>query len=98
MKKPNNQISFFNYFKYVKGFIGNRFYVYVFLNFLIGLFDSLGLAMFIPLLAIATNNDDVDGSSLGKLKPIVDFLYENNIEINLFNILFVMIILFLLKG
>lgn len=98
MKKPNNQISFFNYFKYVKGFIGNRFYVYVFLNFLIGLFDSLGLAMFIPLLAIATNNDDIDGSSLGKLKPIVDFLYENNIEINLFNILFVMIILFLLKG
>ncbi len=96
--KKNSEISYYGYFKYVKGFIGNRFYVYVFLNFLIGLFDSLGLAMFIPLLAIATNSDSSGNESLGNLQPLLDFLQEKNIEVNLSNILLIMIILFILKG
>lgn len=96
--KKNSKISYYSYFKYVKGFIGNRFYVYVFLNFLIGLFDSLGLAMFIPLLAIATNSDSSGNESLSNLQPLIDFLQEKNIELSLGNTLLVMIFLFVLKG
>ena len=94
----NNKTSALGYFKYFKSFIGNRIYVYILLNFLIGLFDGLGLAMFIPLISIATGNIDDNNASLGKLKFVVDTIKSVGLELNLITALSIMILMFIIKG
>ena len=94
----NNKTSALGYFKYFKSFIGNRIYVYILLNFLIGLFDGLGLAMFIPLISIATGNIDDNNASLGKLKFVVDAIKSVGLELNLITALSIMILMFIIKG
>lgn len=95
MKVFNN-----NFFSYFKKYIGIHMYGYIIINFLIGLLDGLGLAMFIPLLAIATKSDNIiteDNQSLG-FDYLIDFFETFNLEINLINVLLIMISLFILKG
>jgi len=94
-KSKTSAIGFFNYFK---GFIGNRIYVYILLNFLIGIFDGLGLAMFIPLIYIATGSQNESGESLGNLKFFVEFINKTGFEFNIFGALGLMVILFIIKG
>ena len=92
-----SKTSAIGFFKYFKSFIGNRIYIYIVLNFLIGLFDGLGLAMFIPLISIATGSEE-GNQSLGKLKFLVDFLQNAGIELNLTTALLMMITMFVVKG
>ncbi|MDY3548094.1 ABC transporter ATP-binding protein [Riemerella anatipestifer] len=93
----DNKENRLTYFKYFKGIVGWHIYGYAVLNFLVGLLDGLGLAMFVPLLSIASGELG-DSQSLGKIKYFIDFLQSLGVEINLVNALFVMIVLFLLKG
>lgn len=93
-----NKTSALGFYSYIKSFIGNRMYVYIILNILIGFFDGLGLAMFIPLISIATGTVGENDESLGKLKFLVDFLNDAGFELNLINALLIMIILFSFKG
>ena len=94
----HNKTSALGFFKYFKGFIGNRMYIYLILNVLIGFFDGLGLAMFIPLISVATGSVDENSESLGKLKFLVDVIKNVGLEINLGTVLGMMILLFLIKG
>lgn len=98
MKKEPSKSSAFGFLKYIRNFIGSRLYVYVLLNFLIGFFDGLGLAMFIPLISIATGSVGENDESLGKLKFVVDFIQSAGLELNLVNALLIMITMFIIKG
>ncbi|MBO4233732.1 ABC transporter ATP-binding protein [Riemerella anatipestifer] len=93
----DNKENRLTHFKYFKGIVGWHIYGYAVLNFLVGLLDGLGLAMFVPLLSIASGELG-DSQSLGRIKYFIDFLQSLGVEINLVNALFVMIVLFLLKG
>ena len=60
--KHTADIGFFNYYRKI---VGYKLYVYVVLNFLVGLLDGIGLTLFIPLLYLSTNTKS-DNQSLGK--------------------------------
>lgn len=94
----SSKTSATGFFKYFKGFVGSRIYVYILLNFLIGIFDGLGLAMFIPLIYIAIGSQSDSGESLGHLEFLVDILNKTGFELNLFGALGLMIVLFIIKG
>ena len=93
-KKNISGLGFFNYFKNI---IGWHIYAYLVLNFLVGLLDGLGLAMFVPLLAIATGSN-TGNESLGNLEFLIDFIHTLGIELNLQNALLLMVGLFALKN
>jgi ABC transporter, transmembrane region len=93
-KKHISGLGFFNYFKNI---IGWHIYAYLVLNFLVGLLDGLGLAMFVPLLAIATGSN-TGNESLGNLEFLIDFIHTLGIELNLQNALLLMVGLFALKN
>ncbi|MCC2589432.1 ABC transporter ATP-binding protein [Chryseobacterium sp. MFBS3-17] len=90
-------MSIIGYFKYFQSFTGYRSYVYIFLNFLVGLFDSLGLAMFIPLIALVVDSP-IENESMGKLQFLVDSISDMGWELNLKVVLFFMIGLFCVKA
>ncbi|MDY3317993.1 ABC transporter ATP-binding protein [Riemerella anatipestifer] len=92
--KTTSSLGFFNYFKKI---IGWHIYGYILLNFLVGLLDGLGLAMFIPLLALATGTEG-GGESLGNLQFLVDLITKIGLELNLMTTLGFMVSLFLFKG
>ncbi|MDL1913523.1 MAG: ABC transporter ATP-binding protein [Bergeyella sp.] len=85
------------FFFYIKDFIGCRIYVYMLLNFLIGVFDCLGLALFIPLISVATGNIE-STESLGKLGILITLLENWGIKLTLFSTLLVMMMMFTIKG
>ncbi|WP_018674739.1 ABC transporter ATP-binding protein [Riemerella columbina] len=97
MSEKSKQISTLGFFNYFKNIVGWHIYGYIILNFLVGLMDGLGLAMFVPLLSIATGSE-TNNDSLGKLKILVDFFEKNGIVLNLSTALIIMISLFVLKG
>lgn len=96
MSKQAKKHSQLQYFKYFKKFIGWHIYSYIFVNFLVGLLDGFGLAMFVPLLSIASHT--TNNESLGKLQFLLDSLVSMGFELNLLNALILMIGLFILKG
>lgn len=95
--ESSKQFGVFKFFNYFEKIIGYKIYLYVFLNFLVGILDGIGLTMFVPLIYLATNvqNDD---QSLGKLQFLLDIFKSFKIPITLFSALFLMIIIFIIKG
>ena len=94
LKLKKSSLSFF---KFIQSNIGIHFYLFIIVNALVGILDGLGLALFIPLLTIVGGGEQ-STESLGKLKYFTDFLENIGIELNLFNVLMVMVCLFILKG
>ncbi len=93
----NNTTSSLGFFNYFRRIIGWHIYGYILLNFLVGILDGLGLAMFIPLLSIATG-DATNNESLGQLEFLVIAIKRLGIELNLATALGLMISLFVFKG
>lgn len=89
--------SLIAHFIYFKDILGRHIYVFVVLNFLVGLLDGFGLTMFIPLLSAATESTNAN-ESLGKLSVVIDFLRNIGVEFNIVNILILMVLLFTGKG
>ena len=94
---PTTNISTLGFFKYFQNIVGWHLYGYIFINFLVGLLDGLGLAMFVPLLALATGSENAN-DSLGNLKFIVRLINQLGLELNLTTALLFMVSLFILKG
>ena len=92
--KKQNSFSFFSYFKKL---IGLHVYFYLFINFLVGLMDALGLSMFIPLLSLSTGSSD-SKESLGNLSFILTGIDSLGIKLNLFSALSIMVSFFVIKG
>jgi hypothetical protein len=70
----------------------------IILGVIVGVLDGFGLAMFMPLLEMVNNPNEVSGSSLGKLKFLVNFMESFGISLNLATVLLVMIFFFVFKG
>ena len=91
------KINSLGFFKYFEKLVGYKMYLYIFLNFAVGLLDGIGLTMFVPLIYLATNTKN-SSESLGKLQLLIDILTKLGITINLFSALLLMVSIFFIKG
>lgn len=87
----------FYYFLYFKKFIGFHIYIFIVINFFVGLLDSMGLAMFIPLLSLASNENSSEKIN-GWQEFLIKLLQFIGFELNIFSVLILMLLLFLMKG
>ena len=91
--------SLLKYFSYFRNIAGWHMYGYILVNLLVGLLDGLGLAMFIPLLGIAsginTNTSDENSDVINFIVNLFDFA---GVNVNLVNALLFMVIVFSIKG
>jgi len=67
-------------------------------SLVVGVLDSLGLTMFLPLLQMVNDNSAVNPENLGNLRYILDTVLFFGININLIAILLIMASFFLAKG
>jgi len=89
----------FKYLRYFYGYLGYRLGVISILSILTGVLDGIGIAFFLPLLEfIANENDEVSGIQMGNFSVILNFIKYIGLEIDIFNLLFIISILFILKG
>lgn len=88
----------FKYLKYFHKHLGHRILVAVVLSSVVGLLDGLGLAMFLPLLQLADGGTAVDSDGMGNLSFLTEGLTAIGIELNLFSVLVVILVFFVLKG
>ena len=65
---------------------------------MVGLMDGIGLALFMPLLQIASDPDNVNSENMGNLAFIVDGLKSVGLSLNLMVVLTTLLIVFLVKG
>lgn len=97
MQDANRHTSILGFFEYYRKIVGLKLYVYVALNFLVGLLDGIGITLFIPLLYLSTNSKN-NGNSLGKLQFLVNVIEKSGYKLNLSLALFIMVTVFSLKG
>ncbi|MFD1096352.1 ABC transporter ATP-binding protein [Salegentibacter chungangensis] len=91
--------KYFESFVYFYSYLRHRVFVVVFFSILIGVLDGFGLSMFLPLLEMVNSSGDgVDGSSLGKLQFIVNFIESIGFDLDLVTVLSFMVFFFLFKG
>jgi ABC-type multidrug transport system fused ATPase/permease subunit len=89
----------FKYLRYFYGYLGYRLGVISILSILTGVLDGIGIAFFLPLLEFISNeNDEVSGIQMGNFSVILNFIKYIGLEIDIFNLLFIISILFILKG
>ena len=88
----------FTSFTYFYRQLRYRIFVLLILSICVGIMDGFGLAMFIPLLEIISNSEDVTGASLGKLGFLVELFAKMGLDLNLVTILLAMVFFFSLKG
>jgi len=91
--------SLLKYFSYFKNIAGRHMYGYILVNLLVGLLDGLGLAMFIPLLGIASGiNANTGDENSDVINFIVNLFDSVGINLNLVNALLFMVVIFTIKG
>lgn len=79
--------------------LGNRIIVMLFFSILVALMDGFGMTMFLPLFEmISSDGASAEGSSLGKMEFLVNFVEGIGLTLNLEVILCVMLFFFSLKG
>jgi ABC transporter, transmembrane region len=91
--------SLLKYFSYFKNIAGWHMYGYILVNLLVGLLDGLGLAMFIPLLGIASGiNANTGDENSDVINFIVNLFDSVGVNLNLVNALLFMVVVFTIKG
>ena len=95
MTKYRNLKDSFKHFNYFYKYLGSKIFIGILLSFLVGLFDSIGLTLFIPLIQLAINPSE----DVGELDKISAFIIENsNFDLTIRNVFLLILILFSLKG
>ncbi len=99
MKKASKKTNSFVHFKFFKNIVGNHLYGFIVLNLILGLLDGVGLAMFIPLISIATDSNATQTDlGTGNFYFIIEIYEHLGINFNLFNALILILIIFSAKG
>lgn len=97
--KVNVKNNFFGYYQFFYKVLGARLLVDMFQSILVSFFDGIGLAMFIPLLqSMASSENQGSTDSMGKLHFFTDIFVYLNVPLNIYNVLIMLSILFVLKG
>lgn len=89
--------SFRGYFLFYYRIVGNRLLLFLLLSMLISFLDSMGLAMFIPLLQ-SISQQDSNGGSHNQSDFISENLAKLGLDVNVTSVLIVMVALFVFKG
>ncbi len=87
----------FSYFSYFYKTLKYRIFVTITLGIIVGILDGLGLAMFIPLLKVATESGTNSENSKSSEGLLVIFNYLN-IPVTLVSILLIMMFFFIFKS
>jgi len=87
--------SSFNFF-YDK--LGLKIWLLLISNFFVGIFDCFGIAMFFPLLSIASEAKSISEIDSDEFLFFVETINKFNIDVSVINVLLIMIIFFILKG
>ena len=90
--------SILGYFKFYYSILKNKIYNYIFLNIIIGLFDGIGLSLFIPLLLLNNQDSNFNTSNSKFLDALAKVMNSVHIEITTISILFLILAVFSLKG
>ncbi len=85
----------FSNFAFFYSVLRSRLLVVILLTILVGLLDSIGLTMFLPLLQLADGGSDVN---LGNLSFITDSLKFIGIELTIYKALLFLLLVFVIKG
>jgi ABC-type multidrug transport system fused ATPase/permease subunit len=85
-------------FKYFYTYLGPKIFIMLMLSMLVGIFDGLGLTMFLPLIQMASGDPTVNSEALGGLGFIIDGFKWLGLDLNLYMVLITMLIFFLFKG
>src|SRR5690606_5695268 len=88
----------FKHFSYFYKHLGYRIFISFSLSFLVGVLDGFGLTMFFPLLEMVGGASTATSQGLGGLSFLVDGIQALGIDLNIYSILFVIIVFFVLKG
>ncbi len=90
--------KYFNNFIFFYNYLGYRMFISVGLSIVVGILDGLGIAMFLPLMQMVSEEGINDPDSLGNMAFLVKAYNNIGIELSLFVILVTMVIFFILKG
>jgi len=90
--------KYFKYFAFFYKNIGNKMFLMVGLNFLVGVLDGFGLVMFLPLLQYAEDSDMASSTEMGDLNFLLEGFEFVGVEITIYSVLGVLLVFFLLKG
>jgi ABC-type multidrug transport system fused ATPase/permease subunit len=92
--------NFIGYFRFYYSVIGAKLFFNIGLCIMVSLMDSVGLAMFMPLLAAVGGADNaaLSGDSMGNLKYVAQAFQYLGLQLNIGNILLILIVVFMIKG
>lgn len=91
-----NKIRVFRFFYSSQG---NRIFFSISLSFIVGIIDSIGLTLFLPLLELSDDSSfENQEEKLGNLKFILFFFKALDFELNLLNVLKFICFFFVIKG
>ena len=99
MQSIKNLIKkYFGHFAWFYSYLRHRIFITLLLSLSVGLADSIGLVMFIPLLQIVIGDTTNPGEGLGGMRFIVDIFQQIGLPFTLGGVLFLMGVIFLLKA
>jgi len=91
--------NYFNNFYYYFSYIKYRIVLLILLSLIVGILDGFGLALFLPLLEMVSNQSGVSsGEQLGELSFLINFINILGFKMTLETILISMFSFFVLKG
>lgn len=88
----------FKDFAFYFGYLRHRIFIALSLSVLVGVLDSFGMAMFIPILQKVGGAHTVNPEALGNLGELLLKLEDLGINLTLLSILLIMMVFFSLKG
>jgi ABC-type multidrug transport system fused ATPase/permease subunit len=85
--------------KYFYKYLGSRIFFVLILSLLVGVMDGFGLAMFIPILELVSDSQEVfDPEKMGNLAFIIQLFNWLSLSMTLYTVLLIMLSFFILKG
>ena len=90
--------KYFKNFSFFYHYLGYRMFISIGLSIAVGVLDGLGIAMFLPLLQMVSEEGISNPDSLGYMGFIVKAYNYMGIEFNLVAVLITMVVFFILKG
>jgi len=92
--------TIWGYFQFFYEIVGNKLLFNIFLGLSVSVMDGIGLTMFIPLLQFVSGSgrSSVNEKSMGALHYIIDIFKVVYLPINIYTVLFMMVIVFSIKA